>query len=285
VPDEKTTKDARRDAAREAARIQREKAKKQERLRRWLIPTSVTVVVLAIATIVTLVIVNSAPAAQTDAGPKNMQSDGIVLVGDDGAMVPVETGAIPPSGTPTPFEPEDGVMSIVTYVDFSCPACQAFEATNATFIEELVASGEATLSVHPIAVLDRSYQGSLFSTRSNNAGACVANYEPEGFYDVMMAMYVNQPLETTAGLSNAEIIEVVKGAGVDNSDVDKCINGVTFESWLTAATDRATEGPLPNANITSVTGTPTVIVNGIQYKGSITDAVAFQAFVANPVAS
>jgi protein-disulfide isomerase len=214
-----------------------------------------------------------------------MQSDGVVLVGEDGAMVPVKTPAIPASGTPTPHEPDDAVTNIVTYVDFSCPACQAFEATNASFIEGLVESGEATLSVHPIAILDHSYQGSLFSTRSNNAGACVANYEPEGFYDVMMAMYANQPLETTAGLSNAEIIDLVKGAGVDNSDVDKCINGVTFENWLTAATNRATDGPLPNSNVKNVSGTPTVLVDGIQYTGSITDSAAFQAFVANPVAA
>ena len=285
MPDEKTTKDARRDAAREAARIQREKAKKQERMRRWLIPTSVTVGVLAIATIITLVIVNSAPAPQTDAGPKNMQSDGIVLVGEKGVMVPVKTPAIPASGTPTPSEPDDKVTTIVTYVDFACPACQAFEATNATYIEELVQLGQARLEVHPIAILDQSYQGSLFSTRSNNAGACVANYQPEKFYDFMSAMYVNQPDETTTGLTNAEIVKVAEGVGIDDGDVAKCINGVTFQSWVTAATDRTRTGPLPNANIENVTGTPTVIVNGIQYTGSISDAAAFQAFVQNPVAA
>jgi protein-disulfide isomerase len=284
VPDEKTTKDARRDAAREAARIQREKAKKQERLRRWLIPTSVTVVVLAIATVVTLVIVNSAPAPQTDAGPKNMQSDGIVLVGEDGAMVPVKTPAIPAKGTPTPTEQDDSVTNIVMYVDFSCPACQAFEATNSTYIEGLVAAGEATLEVHPIAILDRAYQGTLYSTRSNNAGACVANYVPENFYDFMSAMYVNQPAETSTGLTNGEIVEVANQAGIDNADVAKCIEGVTFESWVGAATGRAQEGPLPNANIPNVSGTPTVIVNGIQYTGSITDPAAFQAFVEDPTA-
>jgi protein-disulfide isomerase len=284
VPDEKTTKDARRDAAREAARIQREKAKKQERLRRWLIPTSVTVVVLAIATVVTLVIVNSAPAPQTDAGPKNMLSDGIVLVGEDGAMVPVKTPAIPAKGTPTPTEQDDSVTNIVMYVDFSCPACQAFEATNSPYIEELVASGEATLEVHPIAILDHAYQGTLYSTRSNNAGACVANYEPESFYEFMAAMYVNQPAESSTGLTNGEIVQVAQQAGIDNSDVAKCIEGVTFESWVTAATDRSRTGPLPNSNVEGVSGTPTVIVNGIQYTGSITDPAAFQAFVEDPTA-
>jgi protein-disulfide isomerase len=285
VPDEKTTKDARRDAAREAARIAREKAKKQERLRRWLIPTSVTVGVLAVATIVTLVIVNSAPLPQTDAGPKNMASDGILLVGEDGAMVPVKTPAIPPSGTPTPNDPEEGVANIVMYVDFSCPACQAFEATNSTYIEGLVASGAATLQVHPIAILDHLYQGTQYSTRSNNAGACVANYEPESFYDFMSAMYVNQPAETSTGLTNGEIVEVAKQAGIDNSDVNKCIEGVVFESWVGAATDRSRIGPIPNSSLEGITGTPTVLVNGIQYTGSIQDAAAFQAFVENPTAA
>ena len=285
MPDDKTPKDARRDAAREAARIAREKAKKQERLRRWLIPTSVTVGVLAIATIVTLVIVNSAPAPQTDAGPQNMASDGILLVGEGGKMVAVTTPAIPASGTPTPSEPDDSVANIVMYVDLSCPACQAFEATNSPFIESVVASGDATLEVHPIAILDRSYQGTLYSTRSNNAGACVANFVPDSFYDFMTAMYVNQPAETSTGLTNSEIVDVAKGAGIDNADVDKCINGETFTSWVHAATQRAQDGPLPNANIEAVAGTPTVLVNGIQFTGSITDAAAFQAFVANPTAA
>src|SRR6478735_4333503 len=101
MPDEKITKDQRREAAREAARLQREKAKKAERRRKWLIPTSVTLGILAVAAIVTIVIVNSVPV-QTDAGPKNMASDGILLEGVDGAMVPVETAAIPAKGEPTP---------------------------------------------------------------------------------------------------------------------------------------------------------------------------------------
>jgi protein-disulfide isomerase len=279
------TKDQRREAAREAARVAREKAKKQERLRRWLIPTSVTVAIIAIATVVTLVIVNSQPAPQSEAGPANMISDGIVLVGEDGEMVPVETDAIPAGGEPTPTEPSDDTINIVQYVDFSCPACQAFELTNSPYIEELVSSGEATLEVHPIAILTRGQFTTNYSERANNVGACVANYAPESFYPVMQAMYVNQPQEGTAGLNDRELVEIVKGAGLDDEDVDACIDGLTFEPWLLSATDRALSGPLPNTEHPRVGGTPTVLVNGVLFEGNIGDAAAFQAFVEEQAAA
>ena len=72
---------------------------------------------------------------------------------------------------------------------------------------------------------------------------------------------------------------MVKGAGLDDPDVNSCINGETFKSWVSAATARSGTGPLPNTSVPSVTGTPTVLVNGNQYTGSLTDANAFASFV------
>ncbi|HXR43861.1 MAG TPA: DsbA family protein, partial [Pseudolysinimonas sp.] len=174
MPDDRLSKNQRRDQARELARIEREKAKRRERLLRWAVPSGVTVVILAIIAVVVLVVVSSAPAPQTKAGPKNMITDGIVFTGVGGKMVPTKTPAIPPKGTPSPVATEytPGVASIVTYVDFSCPACQSFEATNGDQIKQLVASGAATLAVHPVAILDSHYT-TPYSTRSNNAAACV----------------------------------------------------------------------------------------------------------------
>ena len=48
---------------------------------------------------------------------------------------------------------------------------------------------------------------------------------------------------------------------------------------MAASTNRALSGPLPNANIPKLNGTPTVIVNGVAYTGALGDAAAFQAFV------
>ena len=281
MPDERQTKNDKRDAARELARITREKQKRQDRLRRWLIPTGVTVVVLAIVAIVVLVVTTSAPPPQSSAGPKNMISDGILFTAVDGKMVATTTGAVKASGAPTPnAQADDGVAHIVTYVDFSCPACQEFEQTNADTLQQMVEQGVATLEVHPIAILDSHFTvGSNYSTRANNVGACVANFAPNSFYPVMEAMYAGQGQEQTAGLSNSQMISLVHGAGLKNGDVDKCINGETFKSWVTSATTRATNGPLPNTTVASVTGTPTVLVNGQQYGGSLTDGGAFTDFV------
>lgn len=280
MPEERLSKNDKRDAAREQARLAREKQKRQEQLRRWLIPSGVTVVVLAIVAIVIIVVSTSAPAPQTAAGPKNMISDGILFTGNAGTITPTATPAIKAKGTPTPtVQKSDGLAHIVTYVDFACPVCQTFEATNSTQIKQLVAQGKATLEVHPIAILDRSSLGARYSSRANDAGACVANFAPDSFLAVMGEMYKEQPPEQTTGLTNSQIIKAVHTAGLNKADVDKCINGESFKSWTASATQRALAGPLPNTSVTSVQGTPTVLVNGQQYSGSFSDPAAFAAFV------
>jgi protein-disulfide isomerase len=287
VPEQRLTKNDKRDQAREAARLTREKQTRAAAPRRWLIPGGVTVAIIAIAAVVFLVVSNSAPAPQTAAGPKNMISDGILLTGSGGTMVATPTAAIKAKGTPTPtVYKKDGVAHIVSYVDFTCPACQAFEETNSATIKSLVEQGTATLEVHPIAILDSHFTaGSLYSTRANNVAACVANYAPDSFYAVMQAMYVGQGTEGTPGLSNSQMVGLVHGAGLTNADVDKCINGVSFKPWVTAATARSGAGPLPNTSVPSVNSTPTVLVNGQQYSGSLTDGTAFTTFIQQVLAS
>jgi protein-disulfide isomerase len=263
VPQERQTKNQRREAAREAARQQREKQKRRDRLMRWLIPTVSTVAVLAIAAAVVWAFVANQPAPQSAAGPRNMISDGILFEGVDGAITPVETGAISPTGEPQPTETEDdGLAHIVTYVDFSCPACKSFEETYAQLIEQVVESGLATLEVHPIAILDSRFVGSRYSSRANNVGACVADLAPDRFLDVMAAMYAQQPEEGTTGLTNKEIIDVVHSAGLVDDDVDQCIDDETFGPWVTATTTRASSDQSLWAEGAQGLSTPTIVVNG-----------------------
>ncbi|MEQ1737223.1 MAG: thioredoxin domain-containing protein [Rhodoglobus sp.] len=270
MPDERQTKNQRREVAREAARLEREKQKRRDRLRRWLIPTVSTLAVLAIGAGVVWAFISNAPAAQSSVGPRNMISDGILFTGQDGELVPASTGAVQPSSSPTPTDVEDdGLAHIVEYVDFSCPACQSFEATYSTSVQTLVSAGLATLEVHPIAILDRAYSGSRYSSRSNNVGACVADLAPESFLAVMSAMYVNQPAEGTTGLTDAEIIDVVHGAGLVDEDVDACIEDELFGPWVTAATERTTSNTDLWAAGAQGFSTPTIVVNGEVWDRSI----------------
>lgn len=274
------TKNQRREEAREAARVAREKALKRQKLLKWLIPTIASVAILAIVGGVVWAVVAFQPPPKKEAGPANMISDGIVFEADgDGGVRYVPTAAIKKGGDPVPTEQREGLLNIVTYVDFSCPACKVFEQTNSAQIQELVAKGEATLEVHPIAILDYRGYTSDFSTRANNVAACVAEYAPSRFLDVMAAMYEQQPSEGGAGLGNTAIKGVVHSAGLEDDDIDRCIDGEVFTPWVTTATQRALQGPLPNTEVESVDGTPTILVNGNLYSGSLNDAAAFRAFL------
>ena len=246
---------------------------------RWLIPAGVSVAIVAIIAVVVLVIVNSAPQPQAGAGPRNMLSDGILFEQGGDGIVPVSTPAIPDGGAPTPSEPRDGVVSIVEYVDFSCPICAQFEEEYGDYISDLVSSGSATWEVHPVAILDVRFTGPEFSTRVNNAGACVADTHPESFLDVMAAFFANQPKEGSAGLTDSELIEIVHGAGVEDDGVDGCITDVGFRGWLKAATDRAIADPdLAGAN---GFGTPTLMVDGERWNSN---EVSFSDFVESKLA-
>jgi protein-disulfide isomerase len=272
-------KKARREHAREVARLEREAAKRRKKRNRLFLQGGIIVGVLAVVAVVALVITTS--AAPSGAGPKNMASDGILFTAVDGVATPVTTDAIPAGGSPTDTDLSayTGTVSIVTYIDYACPACQAFEQTNAEQIAGWVAGGLATLEIHPIAILDRMSLGTKYSSRAANAAACVANYDPDKYLDVTTALYAGQPEENTSGLDTAALTAIVTGAGVTDDDVVSCIADDTFGDWVTATTERSSDGPLANSDVESVSSTPTVLVNGVQYTGSITDAEAFATYV------
>jgi len=272
------TKKARRDAAREHAREAREIAAKKRKRNKLFAQGGVLLGVLALAGVVVLVVSSlNAPAAP---GPLNMASDGIVLDGDGTTMGYVATDAVAADGDPVASTaPAAGdPVAIVMYVDYQCPYCAQFETTNASQIEQWVTAGMATVEIHPIANLDSQSLGTRYSSRSANAAACVANFEPEQFWAVNSAFYANQPEEQTSGLDTAAIKTLVADAGASSQEVSDCIGSETFKSWVTDATLR-TRSAIPNSDLTSVEGTPTVLVNGQQYVGELTDADAFTAFV------
>jgi len=269
-----------REAAREKARVLREEQKKRERRNKWLIQGGVIVAVLAVAGLVAGLLLNN--VRPDGPGPANMASNGIVLTGAEGVITPVETPALAADATPTPTVPDDSgtVANIVTYIDYLCPFCGQFEQTNSESIRAMIEEGAATLEVHPIAILTNKSAGTQYSLRAANAAACVADNSPESFLDFHDLMFQNQPEEGTEGLSNDEIAELAKQADVSSfSTIEKCIDDKQFHTWVQDATNQALTQPVPNSDLASITGTPTVLVNGKQYVGSLTDPAEFQSFV------
>lgn len=277
---ERLTKKQKQDQAREDARLKREEQRARKRRQRWIIQGGVVVGMLAVVAIAALVVftVTKPPAP----GPLNMLSDGILLTGNGTATAAVATKAIAAGSTPVPTDPtaHKDTVNIVLYVDYQCPYCQEFETTNGDQIQKWVTGGVASVEVHPLAILDNSSKGTKYSTRSANAAACVANFDPDNYLAVNNALFAKQPAEGTSGLTDAEIKKIVGDAGASGKDVASCIQDQTFTTWVAAATKRALAGPLPNSVDTpAVKGTPTVLVNGNKYTGSLSDASAFNDFV------
>lgn len=277
TPEPRATKNQRREDAREKARALRVQQKRKDRRNKFFLQGGIAIALVAVVAIVWGGIAASIQPAGP--GPKNMASDGI-LIGE--GLKAVHTPARPAGAAPIPSEPDESgaVANIRMWVDYICPVCGQFEKTNGAQIEKWVDSGAATLEVHPIATQTSKSAGTKYSLRAATAAACVANYSPDDFFAFNAAMFVDQPKENTPALSNDEINARIKAAGVSNlKQISSCVDKEQFKQWVSGATDRAVTGPLPNTELEAVGGTPTVLVNGLQYVGSLDDPKEFAAFV------
>ncbi|WP_240183736.1 DsbA family protein [Leifsonia aquatica] len=275
------TKRDRREEARETARLMREEAAKKAKRRKVVVQSSVIVGVLAVLAVVGLFIYSGVTASSNVANPKNMISGGIVLTQADKAVTsPAISGGDAP--TPTTQKLDGKTAHIQIWLDYQCPYCDQFETTNSAQMKQMMADGTATLEIHPVAILD-SPTNNKYSTRSAAAASCVANYEPDKFFDINSALFANQPDEQTGtGLTDAEILKLFKGAGVESKQITDCVNNQTYAPFVTNRTKDATASK-QLANPQGGFGTPTVFVNGERYQGGFTDATQFASFVAAAV--
>ena len=151
-----------------------------------------------------------------------------------------------------------GSDTMDTYIDFMCPICNNFEQTYGESISNLVSANTITLNVHPISILDRSSQGTAYSSRAASAMYAVAIADPEKAYAFMQAMYANQPQENSTGLTNAKIISIAEGAGVTMTDeLKSAINDNKYLNYVQSITPKTPISPGSNG-----IGTPTIAING-----------------------
>ena len=254
----------RRAVARDKARVARQRRKRRQTTARWALTGGIALVALAIVAVVVLVISNGVRPAGP--GPENMASDGI-RIGEGFEAVPTE--ALGPDDEPTPTETTTNAdtVDVVVYLDYLCPECAQFDEANGEYLAGLVESGAATVEYHPVAVLTNRSGGTRYSDRAANAAACVANYSPGSFFDVNSALLEAQPEEGSRGLDDAGLKDVVTGVeGLQRtSDIEGCIDDEQFRSWVSAATERAVDGPIPQSDVAALGTPPLVLVNGQRY--------------------
>ena len=280
APDNRSTKNEKRQQAREKARAMREEQSKRAKRNKVLAQVGWAVGVLGVISIVTVLIISS--LRPPGPGPANMQSDGIKI----GAGVQaIQTPALLPDELPVPSELNaDGVPAISIFLDYSCPACAQFEAAYAPILRTWLENGTATVEYHPLSFRDAQTAGTRYATRAANAAACVANQEPDAFFDFNTLMFDNQPVAPERyELTDQQMVDIGAASGVqDLESLTTCIEDETFSNWVGQATARAmSTGPVPvkNSEIALVTGTPSVLVNGKEFQPQVHGDL--QSFVAS----
>lgn len=258
--DSRAERNERREAARQRAQRARTQQKRRQRGFRLGLQIGLGVVLLAAATIVTLVLVDSVKPAGP--GPSNMSQGGITI-GQDLKAVTASSESPAPTATDG-----SGAVRITMYVDYLCPTCGQFEKANGDYIESLVDSGAATVDIHPVATLSNRSQGTKYSLRAANAAACVADHSPNQFFAVNAALFAKQPEQGTAGLTDAQLTRVVTGVDglQQRSAITKCIEDQTFSKWVDERTTSVVGGDVPGSSSGEFPGVPLVLVNGQRYE-------------------
>ncbi|MDL9979116.1 DsbA family protein [Microbacterium sp. ASV49] len=148
--------------------------------------------------------------------------------------------------------------NVTTYIDFLCPICNQFEKAEGSAIKAQVDAGKTVLQVQPVAILDANPDGSPrannYSSRAGSAMYSVTIHDYAHAYDFMQALYANQPAETGPGLTDQQIVDIAKNAGVDMTPaLQSEILSNKYQKYVQSQ-------QLPQG----ATGTPTIVVNGTQ---------------------
>jgi len=145
----------------------------------------------------------------------------------------------------------EGPVRVEAFIDFLCPYCKKFELSAAGTLAMLVSEGRATLAYHPMNFLDEA-STTNYSTRAAAASACAA--DQGRFLDYAHALFVAQPAEGGPGLSDTDLIELSRAAGLDYASLTACVSAGRYLDWPPYVTARAIAA--------GITATPTVLVAG-----------------------
>ena len=231
----------RRRQARAAQQAAAARAKRRRTITQLAIVGGVAVLVVAIiATAVVLGNRGKTPAAAGGAPT----ATGTTTVA--GASVPFAIGGTGDTANGVRVGAPDAKVKIDLWVDYSCPHCQEFEATNNDTLTSLVAAGNVAVTYHNIQIVTD------YGTEAGSASACMAVHDPNAWPAFNAALYANHTADTDSWTaSDFKQFAAANGAG---SATQSCIEGGTYKSWITDNTNASTK--------VGVTGTPTMFIDG-----------------------
>ncbi len=216
---------------REIMRQAREQEEREAKLRRRLGVGTLGVVVIALVVILVVVVV---PALTKKAAATGSYA---LAIGSESAPVTIDI-----------------------YQDFMCPYCGQFERAQSADLKAMVDSGQAKVVFHLMNFLDPSSSGTKYSTRAADAFATVAKQQPSAALAFDSALYADQPAEGSSGLTDAQIADRARSAGVSDAVIATFANQPNLDFVNKSNQAAFADG---------ITSTPTVKINGTVFKGDL----------------
>ncbi len=147
------------------------------------------------------------------------------VVAPAAGVINEETGAIAIGTGPVAYD---------EYSDFGCNHCGDWHKKASTTVADAIAEDLITLNFHPIAILDNSFMGTEYSTRSANAAYCVAEANGDAVFPFADYLFKNQPAQGTEGLTDEQLIKYASAAGAPEAEA--CITEGKFKSYVAEMT-------------------------------------------------
>ena len=259
----KPTKDERREAAREKARLLREQeAKRAKRNRMLIIAAVVLVLALVVFAIVQITRQNNVAAAST----ANVGEDYGISISTDGAATTAAEG---------------GASEVAFYVDSTCPHCVELDNAALDPVKAHIAAGDVQFKYYPVAIDPIGPQYHDQSQWGTTSEFYIASQAPEYFHAYHEALMNDQTgwfaqisKSAQAGIAapGTDVLgEIARSAGVPEDVASALVDDVKTPTWMKvaeAATNAFRDG--------GFTGTPTVTLNGVvneSYGGIDTAAI------------
>ncbi|AEG45319.1 thioredoxin domain-containing protein [Isoptericola variabilis] len=249
------TKAQRREAARAEALALQQKQASRDRRNRIITFSVLGLAVVGLAVVIWMILQEGQKSAmeKVDAVPSTATHDGAtgIPLGADGVA-----GAV-----------NEGATEIGSYVDFLCPHCAEFEAANGEDLRTMLDDGDATLVMHPVAIVDPSSNG--YSVRAAAAFVWVAENAPEQAFDYQQVLFENQP--SGGSLTDQQLADLAEGVGVPADVAAGIGDGTahdTYGEWVEAATDEVLADESLKNPESGGFGTPTVTIDGERWGGN-----------------
>lgn len=151
---------------------------------------------------------------------------------------------------------DDAPLKLTTFVDFQCPFCLKFTATQEpTLIKEYVKTGKMQIIVQPYPIFpgDESFRAAV-------AGECAASMDKFWPYYEKLYLVEAEAGQATTEKTNvgrftaANLIQYATDVGIDKDKFTTCLNSGKFDSAIQDSNNQAKNF--------GITATPGFLVNG-----------------------